>query len=601
MKKPHSGSHQRSGPDLKRWMVYGLLALLLAAGLTFLLSPTMATRVTRTVSDLLQVEGKWLGFIPVYFDPMPQGTALATPRIRTGPATGPLRVHPGNRRYFTDGSGKAILLTGSHTWPNLQDMGDGDPPPVFDYDGFLDVLENHHHNFFRLWIMEQARWGSWNGIDGFRFAPHPYPRTGPGTALDGKPKFDVSQFDQAYFDRMRQRIMEAGQRGMYVSVMLFDGWSIEDKGLWGNNPWRAHPYNAANNINGVNGDTNNDGQGIEIQTLANPTITALQEAYVRKVIDTVNDLDNVLYEINNEGAATSTDWQYHMIQYIKSYEATKPKQHPVGMTAQWPWPNGSPDDANAVLFASPADWVSPAGELYNRPVATDAKVILADTDHLCGICGDRMWVWMSFTRGENPLFMDVWNCAPWWYPGDCNRPTWPSLRQNLGYVHDYADRVNLAAMTPRVDLCSSQYCLANPAVNGAEYLVYLPEGGSVTVNLSATPGDLAVEWFNPENGTTVIAGSVAGNASRTFQAPFSGDAVLYLRQTSTCYDFNRSGTVDVSDVSAVAVRWALTAANPDPDGNPATPNYESLYDVIPNGEIDVVDVQTVANHWNQSC
>ena len=29
-------------------------------------------------------------------------------------------------------------------------------------------------------------------------------------------------------------------------------------------------------------------------------MTALQEAYVRKVIDTVNDLDNVLYEITNE-------------------------------------------------------------------------------------------------------------------------------------------------------------------------------------------------------------------------------------------------------------------------------------------------------------
>ena len=38
----------------------------------------------------------------------------------TAPATGPLRVHPTNHRYFTDGSGKAILLTGSHTWANFQ-------------------------------------------------------------------------------------------------------------------------------------------------------------------------------------------------------------------------------------------------------------------------------------------------------------------------------------------------------------------------------------------------------------------------------------------------------------------------------------------------
>ncbi len=40
-----------------------------------------------------------------------------------------------------------------------------------------------------------------------------------------------------------------------------------------------------------------------------------------KVIDTVNDLDNVLYETVNEGDGTSVDWQYHMIDFIKSYES----------------------------------------------------------------------------------------------------------------------------------------------------------------------------------------------------------------------------------------------------------------------------------------
>jgi hypothetical protein len=34
-------------------------------------------------------------------------------------AKGPLRVHPKNPRYFTDGTGRAVYLTGSHTWDNL--------------------------------------------------------------------------------------------------------------------------------------------------------------------------------------------------------------------------------------------------------------------------------------------------------------------------------------------------------------------------------------------------------------------------------------------------------------------------------------------------
>jgi hypothetical protein len=35
---------------------------------------------------------------------------------------GPLRVHPANPRYFTDDTGRAIYLTGSHTWANFQEI-----------------------------------------------------------------------------------------------------------------------------------------------------------------------------------------------------------------------------------------------------------------------------------------------------------------------------------------------------------------------------------------------------------------------------------------------------------------------------------------------
>ena len=61
------------------------------------------------------------------------------------PAGGPLRVHPDNRRYFTDGSGRAVYLTGSHTWANLVDMGPRNPPPRFDFNAYLDFLDNRNY------------------------------------------------------------------------------------------------------------------------------------------------------------------------------------------------------------------------------------------------------------------------------------------------------------------------------------------------------------------------------------------------------------------------------------------------------------------------
>ena len=59
-------------------------------------------------------------------------------------------------------------------------------------------------------------------------------------------------------------------------------------------------------------------------------IYTVQDAYVRKMIDTLNDLPNVLWEISEEAPSSSTWWQGHMISLIHSYEAGKPFQHPVG-------------------------------------------------------------------------------------------------------------------------------------------------------------------------------------------------------------------------------------------------------------------------------
>ncbi len=145
---------------------------------------------------------------------------LAGANAAAQPAAGPLRVHPENPRYFTDGSGRAILLTGSHTWNNLVDMGPTDPPAAFDYDAYLDWLAKRHHNFFRLWTWELLSWDTRGNREEKAVkhfvAPQPWKRTGPGKALDGKPKFDLEQFDDEYFTRLRDRVRAAQDRGLYA-------------------------------------------------------------------------------------------------------------------------------------------------------------------------------------------------------------------------------------------------------------------------------------------------------------------------------------------------------------------------------------------------
>lgn len=439
--------------------------------------------------------------------------------------SGPLRVHPENPRYFTDGTERAILLTGSHTWNNLVDMAPAGSEGVFDYDGYLDSLAAYPHNFMRLWRWELLNWDTGGNREQqaqvHHVRPQPWLRTGPGTALDGQPKFDLTRFDEQYFARLKSRVRAAQDHGVYTAIMLFEGWGLQ----FSPDAWRNHPMHPDNNVNGIDGDLNGDGMGLEVHSGQEPRITSLQQDYVRHVIDTVNELDNVLYEISNENHPASTEWQYAMIRFIQDYQRTKPKQHPVGMTFQY---RGGSNDT---LMQSPADWVSPnpdGGYRDNPPAGDGTKVIISDTDHLWGIGGNSDWVWKSFLRGLNPIYMDCWDGSILSKGFDLE--TAKGVRRSMGHVLRWSRRVNLAAMTPRSDLASSRYCLANP---GVEYLVLLPgKEREVLVDLPAQ--EYEGIWFNTQTGREVELEKFSpGTGQRRLEAPFGGDTLLYLQSCGT--------------------------------------------------------------------
>lgn len=466
-------------------------------------------------------------------------TALATALISAlhltlpaASATGPLRVHPDNPRYFTDGAkqpdGKprAVLLTGAHTWNNLVDMGRSDPPEAFDFEAYLNFLKKHHHNFIRLWAWDSTTWDTRaNGALGKDFihqaAPLPWPRTGPGNALDGKPKFDLSKFNPVYFERLRTRVDTAGKEGIYVGVMFFEGWGL----MHGNRrrapaeegwAWRTHPFNPANNINNLS-IAGADQVSARVHVLGNAQANRFQEAYVRKVVDTVNDLDNVLYEVINEGG--EKEWDWWVVRTVYDWERNKPKQHPVGITGHGAERVGS-------MLASPAEWISPGradGFAEDPPAWNERKISLLDTDHIWGVGGNAGWVWRSFLRGHNPVFMDP-------YDGSVlgQDRGWEPIRAALGHVRQVSQRVNLGNLQPRDELASTRYCLANP---GEEYLVYQPRTGEeFTIQLPA--GTYHTRWYQTANWTgrpaRETSETVTSDEARKFKPPVSGETLLHL-------------------------------------------------------------------------
>jgi hypothetical protein len=434
---------------------------------------------------------------------------------------GPLRVHPTNSRYFADATGRAVYLTGSHTWWTLARPRKRNPISCaehpwhpFSFPAYVDRLAALGHNFLRLWRWESTMYQGFQCGGSQPVKPHPWLRTGPGKAADGARKFDLRRLNDAYFGRLRELVEHARARGIYVSVMLFEGWQLQPghDEPW---HWRGHPFRKVNNVNGVSGDLNKDGYGTEIHTLANRRILAIQRRYVRRVVATLADMDNVLYEIANESGGYSTAWQYHMIDFVRRLEAERGGlRHPVGMTFQ------HRGGDNATLHASAADWISPYGPAYmsDPPAAAGGKVVVSDTDHHCGhLCTEFPFAWKTFTRGMNAIYMDTWAAEP----------VREAVRRALGATRRLADRLDLSTLTPQNALSSTAYCLCDA---GRTYVVYSPGPGWVGVNVGGG-GTFAGEWIDPVSGETLSRISVTGSGWVWRNPERSEPVVLLLQRT----------------------------------------------------------------------
>ena len=287
-------------------------------------------------------------------------------------------------------------------------------------------------------------------------------RTGPGLATDGGPKFDLTRFDQAYFDRLRARVQALGKEGIYAGVYLFTGefllrFRFEADG---------YPFTGPNNVNGID-DGYRGGTGVgavsSVTMTAPNAITERQDAYVERVIDTLNNLPNVLWIVSEEAPINSTWWNSHLISLVREYEKGKRYQHPIGYASL----DHLPD---SILYNSDADWVAPwAGLSPTQSCGTgkpSCKVNINDSDHsYFGMWNDspqknRNYAWKNFTSGNQVLFMDPYlvhyprenrniTVSPVNGIGSKPDPRWDNFRDNLGYIVRYSRKLNLAKVRPR--------------------------------------------------------------------------------------------------------------------------------------------------------
>ena len=200
----------------------------------------------------------------------------------------PIRLDPQNPHYFLyRGRTIALITSGEHYGSVIN--------ADFDYHKYLATIEAEGLNYTRLFGGSYVEVpGTSFGIKRNTLAPAPgrlilpWARSAePGYAGGGN-KFDLDKWDPEYFRRLHGFMGEAERRGIVVELSLFSS-------QYGEPQWKMSPFNAGNNVNQT-GVTDYK----KVNTLENGSVLAIQERYVRKLVDEANAYPSLIYEIQNE-------------------------------------------------------------------------------------------------------------------------------------------------------------------------------------------------------------------------------------------------------------------------------------------------------------
>lgn len=170
---------------------------------------------------------------------------------------------------------------------------------AFDFEPYFDQLAREGLHLTRLFALFRELQSAVNPYstckpDSLDFLS-PYPRTGPGLAADGIGRYDLSRWNDQYFERLHRILRCASDHDVIVEFTLLSN-------VYQPQVWELHPLCAANNIQGVG-----RGPWYEFLSERDPLLFEAQAAVVRRLTEEVAAYDNVIIEICNEPGGSYVD------------------------------------------------------------------------------------------------------------------------------------------------------------------------------------------------------------------------------------------------------------------------------------------------------
>jgi hypothetical protein len=425
---------------------------------------------------------------------VPLAAALSVGSLALGQPIKPITLHPENPHYLLFRGKPAILVTSGEHYGAVLNRD-------FDYRRYLDELHARGLNLTRTFSGTYREVPSSFGIVENTLAPLapdrfecPWARSQSPGAGDGGNKFDLAKWNPAYFERLKDFLRCAAERGIVVELSLFCV-------LYNDTLWKVNPMNPANNVNGIA-----PLKRLEPYTLKEPKLTAFQEAFVRKIVAELKDFDNVYYEICNEQyfGGVTPEWVARTAKTIADAEADFPAKHLVAENIA----NGKAKIAKPTPhvsifnfhYASPPDTV-PMNYGLNRVLADDETGFKGTGDFWY-----RREGW-EFLLSGGAIYSSLD------YSFTCSRPDGTfkvtkspggggvELRKQLAILKRFVEGFDFIHSKPNDGQVKSKRGTVRALVQeGRGYAIYYhgPSPAEIVVQLPA--GKYRAEWVNTRSG-----------------------------------------------------------------------------------------------------
>jgi hypothetical protein len=416
------------------------------------------------------------------------------------------QLHPENPHYFLFRGKPTILVTSGEHYGAVLNLD-------FDYTSYLKELHSNGLNHTRLFSGVYREVSESFGITDNTLAPSqdcyicPWVRSSVSGCYDGGKKFDLTKWNEAYFERLRDFFTQASYVGIVVEMNLFCPFYTEEL-------WKVNPMNAANNINSVG-----DCDRTEVYTLKHKDLTMVQEAVTRKIVQELKSFDNLYYEVCNEPYASvvTTEWQHHIVDIIVDEEKEFVAKHLISMNIA----NGrakiqNPHPAVSIFnfhYAHPPDTIEMNYGL-NKVIGENETGFRGKEDVLYRtegwdfiIAGGALYnnLDYSFTCKHPKGTLSEYNS-----PGGGS----PKLRHQLKILKNFINNFNFIKMKPDNKVIKGGY-VSSPLSGtptqanitarvlveaGEQYAIYVNGGTKVELKISLPKGHYYAEWVDTKTG-----------------------------------------------------------------------------------------------------